>query len=70
MPFSFNASFYTQEKLESKKHNYELEKSKYTVLNIDYKQNGMGSAACGPYLKEQYRFKEEKFDFKVYIKIF
>lgn len=58
-----------QEELESKKHNYELAKSEYTVLNIDYKQNGMGSVACGPYLKEEYRFKEREFEFKIYIKI-
>ena len=67
-PFSFNASYYTQEELGSKKHNFELEKSEYTVLNIDYKQNGMGSAACGPYLKEVYRFKEREFEFKINIK--
>ena len=65
VPFGFNASYYTQEELGSKKHNYELEKSEYTVLNIDYKQNGMGSAACGPYLKDEYRFKESKFEFKI-----
>lgn len=68
VPFSFNASYYTQEELGSKKHNYELEKSEYTVLNIDYKQNGMGSAACGPYLKDEYRFKEREFEFKIHIK--
>ena len=63
-PFSFNVSHYTQEELGCKKHNFELEESDYTILNIDYKQNGMGSAACGPYLKEAYRFNEENFSFK------
>lgn len=64
VPFSFNASYYTQEELGSKKHNYELEESEYMILNVDYKQNGMGSAACGPYLKDDYRFKENEFEFK------
>lgn len=64
VPFSFNVSYYTQEELESKKHNFELEESLYTVLNIDYKQSGMGSAACGPKLKECYQLKEEQFEFQ------
>ncbi|MBE6025049.1 MAG: DUF4981 domain-containing protein [Cellulosilyticum sp.] len=63
-PFSFNASYYTQEELESKKHNFELEESPYVVLNVDYKHSGMGSAACGPQLKECYQLSEEHFEFK------
>lgn len=46
--FSYNVSEYTQEELAAKKHNYELEHSGYTVLCVDYKQNGIGSNSCGP----------------------
>ena len=53
--FSFNASHYTQEELTKKKHNFELEKSPYTVLCIDERQSGIGSASCGPMLQEKYR---------------
>lgn len=61
--FSFNASVYTQEELESKKHNYELIESDSTVLCIDYKHSGVGSNSCGPALLDQYQLKEESFDF-------
>ncbi|MBQ2944855.1 MAG: beta-galactosidase, partial [Ruminococcus sp.] len=61
--FSFNASPYTQEELENKKHNFELENSGSTVLCIDYAQNGIGSNSCGPRLLKKYRLDEEKFSF-------
>ena len=67
-PFSFNASEYTQEELSTKKHHYELEKSEYSVVCIDYKQSGMGSASCGPFLLDQYQLKEREFDFEFWIK--
>jgi beta-galactosidase len=61
--FAFNVSEYTQEELTKKAHNYELEKSPYTVVCVDYKQSGIGSNSCGPELLPQYRLEEEKFDF-------
>ena len=54
---SFNASQYTQEELWSKRHNYELEKSDYTVLCVDYKMAGVGSNSCGPALAQKYRIQ-------------
>ncbi|MCY9669993.1 DUF4981 domain-containing protein [Paenibacillus alginolyticus] len=67
-PFSFNASEYTQEELSAKKHHYELEKSGYSVVCIDYKQSGMGSASCGPFLLDPYQLNEKEFDFEFWIK--
>ena len=64
-PFSFNASVYTQEELEQKAHDYELEASGSTVLCLDYAQNGIGSNSCGPELSKQYQFDEEEFLFTV-----
>ena len=61
--FSFNASVYTQEELEAKKHNYELCESDSTILCVDYKMSGCGSNSCGPELLPQYRLEEESFDF-------
>ena len=52
---SFNVSEYTQEELSSKRHNYELERSGYTVLCVDAYMAGVGSNSCGPQLKECYR---------------
>ncbi|MDO4332740.1 MAG: glycoside hydrolase family 2 TIM barrel-domain containing protein [Eubacteriales bacterium] len=59
-PFSFNASYYTVEELAQKKHNYELEKSGYVILHLDYAMSGVGSNSCGPELLEQYRLNEEE----------
>jgi beta-galactosidase len=61
--FSFNASEYRQEELTAKMHNYELEKSPYTILCLDYKQSGIGSNSCGPELLPKYRLDEEHFEF-------
>ena len=64
MPFSFNASRYTQEELTEKMHNYELVPSGHTVLCVDYKQDGIGSNSCGPGPEEQYQFSENEFVFE------
>jgi len=64
-PFSFNASVYTQEELAEKAHNYELQESPYTVLCLDYRQNGIGSNSCGPKLLDKYRFDETTFTFAI-----
>lgn len=61
--FSFNASIYTQEELTQKKHNYELVPCGSTVLNLDFRQNGIGSNSCGPRPQGKYRFDEEKFTY-------
>ncbi len=63
--FSFNVSEYTQEELTAKAHNYELEKSPYTVVCLDYKMSGIGSNSCGPELLSKYRFEEAEFDFDI-----
>lgn len=61
--FSFNISDYTQEELESKKHNFELVKSGSTVICADYMQSGVGSASCGPSLNDKYRLNDRNFKF-------
>lgn len=63
--FSFNISCYTQEELESKKHNFELEESACSVVCLDYAMGGVGSNSCGPRLKEKYRFNPSKFTFHI-----
>ncbi len=62
-PFSFNASCYTQEELEAKKHNYELETSGFSVLCVDYAHTGIGSNSCGPRPEEKDRFITNNFNF-------
>ena len=63
--FSFNASVYTQEELTEKKHAHELTPCGSIVLCLDYAQNGIGSASCGPELMKQYKLNEEEFVFEI-----
>ncbi|MEG1427299.1 MAG: beta-galactosidase, partial [Oscillospiraceae bacterium] len=68
-PLSFSTSPYMQEELESKKHNYELEKCGDTVLCVDYRMSGVGSGACGPQLMEKYQMNETAFTFEFVLEI-
>ena len=63
--FSFNVSHYTQEELTTKGHSFELEECGSTVLCLDYRQNGIGSASCGTDLMDQYRLLDETIDFSI-----
>ena len=63
--FSFNASYYTQEELEKKTHNYELTESDSVVFCVDYALNGIGSNSCGPVVLDQYRFDDVLFRFQL-----
>ena len=62
--FSFNASYYTQEELEKKTHNYELTESDSVVFCVDYALNGICSNSCGPVVLDQYRFDDVLFRFQ------
>ena len=66
--FSFSASEYTQEELAAKRHNFELEKSGYSVVCVDFAMAGVGSAACGPALAEKYRIKLPHISGRILIK--
>ncbi len=67
VPFSFNASDYTQEELTVRAHNYELEPFGSTVLCLDARQDGIGSNSCGPRLLPKYRFDDEHFTYDMTI---
>lgn len=54
---SFNTSEYTQEELWTKKHDFELEKSGFTVVCADWMMAGVGSNSCGPALAQKYRIQ-------------
>ncbi|WP_103061769.1 glycoside hydrolase family 2 TIM barrel-domain containing protein [Actinomyces qiguomingii] len=54
-PLSFNASRYTQEDLTAARHDVELRPCGSTVLCLDRAMAGIGSASCGPALREVYR---------------
>ena len=63
-PFSFNVSHFTQEELTAKRHEHELEQSPYTVFCLDARMSGLGSASCGPDLKEIYQVNEKLIEFE------
>jgi evolved beta-galactosidase subunit alpha len=59
--FDFSASHYEISDLELAKHTVDLKPRDYVVLNLDYKQNGLGSNSCGQDQLEKYRCKFEDF---------
>jgi beta-galactosidase len=63
--FSFNASHYDSKQLTKARHPYELQKSEDTIVNVDYRQSGVGSNSCGPMLHRPYRLEERQFTFAV-----
>ncbi len=58
---SVRLSRYSDEELTKKMHNYELEKSDSSILQLDYRMSGIGSASCGPTLDEVYTINERNF---------
>jgi beta-galactosidase len=61
--FSFNCAHFTAMDLTETNHDFELVPRKETVVNIDYRHAGIGSASCGPTLHERWRLSEKEFDF-------
>ena len=64
-PFSFQASHFTPEDLTAALHRHKLVKRKETIVHLDYKMGGVGSASCGPEILEKYRFNEKNFAFEI-----
>ena len=66
--FEFNVSHYSAQSLTQAMHIDELAKDDFTVVRIDYKNSGVGSASCGPQLIEKYRLDEkviQEFEFNI-----
>lgn len=61
---------YTAEDFTAAAHDYELTRRPETILNLDYGQNGLGSAACGPAPLPQYLLAPEEAVFSVRLKAF
>ncbi len=64
-PFSFNASYFSDEELASKKHDWELEASRCLFVHLDWKMGGVGSASCGPELSKKYQVRDRDIDWKI-----
>jgi beta-galactosidase len=63
--FSFNCSHISTAQLTATAHNDELVPAKETVVNLDYRHDGIGSNSCGPGLAPKWQFAEKKFTFTV-----
>ncbi|MEG7530681.1 MAG: glycoside hydrolase family 2 TIM barrel-domain containing protein [Hungatella sp.] len=60
-PFSFSTLHYSEEDLTKATHTNELHKEEQVYLNLDYGQNGLGSASWGAETLEKDRLKPEPF---------
>lgn len=65
--FSFNCAHFSPMQLTETRHDYELISMKDTVINLDARQNGIGSNSCGPTLHPDYQFNASEFSFSVRI---
>ncbi len=63
-PFSFDFNEYGSAAMTEARHDHELVKPGYNVLNIDYRQDAIGSNSCGPFALDKYRFYENVFTFE------
>ncbi len=66
----FSAMYYEAVDLEKAKHTIDLKKRDYIVLNIDYKQNGLGTNSCGQNQLEQYRCKFEPYELEMKLSLY
>jgi evolved beta-galactosidase subunit alpha len=68
--FDFSAMYYEVIDLEKAKHTVDLKQREYITLNIDYKQNGLGSNSCGQSQLDKYQCKFEPFRLSMKLSIY
>lgn len=66
----FSATYYEVEDLDLAKHTIDLKPRDYIVLNLDYKQNALGTNSCGQNQLEKYRCKFEPFRMKLKLSVY
>lgn len=67
---NFSAHRFTPEDFAEAKHMCDLVPRDEITLNLDYRQRGLGSAACGPDVLSQYELYPHEFKFAVRLKPF
>jgi hypothetical protein len=67
---NFSLHRYTTEQLEKARHTYELSDAGQLIWHLDYRQNGIGSASCGPGPLPQYELQSEPFQFALRLRPF
>ncbi|MBP9477697.1 MAG: beta-galactosidase subunit alpha [Sebaldella sp.] len=68
--FDFSARFYEDLDLEKAKHTIDLKKRDFITLNVDYKQNGLGTNSCGQSQLEKYTCKFEPFKLSLKLSLY
>jgi len=58
---SFNCSRYSQEQLTETAHDFALVPENATVVNVDYRQCGIGSNSCGPVLPAEHTLTDKTY---------
>ena len=66
--FEFGCLRYDSHALTAEPYDAGLRESPYTHLRIDYKNRGIGSNSCGPYLAAKYDFTEKEFNYSFVIR--
>lgn len=64
-PLNFSAHRFSTKDLEEARHTDELIWRDEIYLNLDYRQNGLGSGSCGPKVLPQYELESHAFCFAV-----
>jgi len=65
---NFSIHRFTVDDFEKAKHTNELRPRDYLTVNLDYKQNGLGTACCGPGPLDPYLLKTEAFAFNLLLR--
>lgn len=68
--FSFNASRYSIDAIRRAGHPFQLKSDGNVVVQLDYKQSGVGSGSCGPQLLPAYQLNEKEFTFRIQLQPF
>jgi hypothetical protein len=61
----WSAHHYSRENLEAAAHPTDLKDAEAMTVNLDHRQNGLGSAACGPGPWEQHLLRPEPVSFRL-----
>jgi beta-galactosidase/beta-glucuronidase len=64
----FTAHRFTAKDLENARHTCDVVMRDEITLNLDYRQNGIGSASCGPGPWEKYWLRPDEFKFAISLK--
>jgi len=69
VPFNFSVWPYTKEQIDGALHTCDLEKKGPLTVNLDYAVSGLGSASCGPLVRDAYQVRATPFEWNLRIQL-